>query len=60
MHSMKTIRSHNHKKKSYETTKSSLSGYDYKRYNLEDGKTSLAYEHKIPGDLKTFKILMVL
>ena len=46
MHSMKTIRLHNHKIKSYEITKSSLSCYDNKRHLLEDGKTSLAYGHK--------------
>ena len=50
-YSMKTIRSHDHKIKSYEIMKSSLSCYDNKRYILEDGKTSLAYGHKIPGDL---------
>ena len=52
MHPTKTIRSHNHKIKSYEITKSSLSCFDNKRYIQEDGKTSLAYGHKnILGDL---------
>ena len=46
MHSMKTIRSLNHKINSFEIMKRSLSCYDSKRYILEDGKASLAYGHK--------------
>ena len=44
MHFMKTIRSHNHNIKSSEI-KCSLSCFDDKRYILEDGITTLAYEH---------------
>ena len=42
---MRTIRSKNHQKGSYEINKVSLKHFDDQRYILEDGKTSLAYEH---------------
>ena len=44
-HTMKTIRSQNHKLGSYEINKVSLSCFDDKRYILEDGVTSYAYGH---------------
>ena len=44
-HKMKTIRSHYHVVSSYEINKISLSCYDDKRYLLDDGITSYAYEH---------------
>ena len=47
MHSMKTIRSHNHNIKSSEITKCSLSCFDNKRYILKDGITTLAYGHNL-------------
>ena len=50
MHSMKTIRSHNHNIKSYNITKCSLSCFDNKRYILKDGITILAYGHSVAGD----------
>ena len=45
MHSMNTIRSHNHNIESSEITKCSLSSFDNKRYILKDGITTLAYGH---------------
>ena len=50
MHSMKTIRSHNHNIKSYNITKCSLSCFDNKRYILKDGITTLAYGHSVAVD----------
>ena len=44
-HTMKTIRSQNHKIGSYEINKVSLSCFDDKRYILEDGISSYAYGH---------------
>ena len=44
-HNMKTIRSVNHQLGSYNVNKVSLSGYDDKRYILDDGISSLAYGH---------------
>ena len=42
---MKSISSHNHIIKSCEITKCSLSCFDNKRFILEDGITTLAYEN---------------
>ena len=51
MHSMKTIRSHNHDIKSNEITKCSLSCFDNKRCILKDGITTLAYGHSVGGEI---------
>ena len=45
-HKMKTIRSDNHRLRSYEINKISLSCFDDKRYILEGGISSYAYGHK--------------
>ena len=44
-HKMKTIRSKNHKLRSYEINKVSLSCFDDKRYIHNDGIASYAYGH---------------
>ena len=46
MHSVKSIKSHNHMITSYKITKCSLSCFDDKRYILEDGITTLVYGTK--------------
>ena len=51
MHSMKTIRLHNHNVKSSEITKCSLSCFDNKRYFLKAGITKLAYGHLVGGEI---------
>ena len=45
-HKMKRIKSKLHRTGTYDVCKISLSGFDYKRYILDDGITSLAYFHK--------------
>ena len=50
-HSMKSIKSHNQIIKSCEITKCSLSCFDNKRYNLEDGITTLAYGHLVGREI---------
>ena len=45
LHSMRTIRSECHQIGSYQMNKISLSCFDDKRYILEDGITSYAYDH---------------
>ena len=53
-HKMKTIRSQNHQIRSYEINKVSLSSYDDKRYILEDGIHTYAYEHYAIFGLRYF------
>ena len=45
-HTMREIKSKNHKLGTYETNKRSLSCFDDKRYILKNGISTLAYEHK--------------
>ena len=45
-HTMKGIKSFNHRMHTYESNKISLSVYDYKRYICSDGIHTLAYGHK--------------
>ena len=45
-HTMKGIKSFNHRVYTYESNKISLSAFDDKRYILPDGINTLAYGHK--------------
>ena len=45
-HKMKRIQSKNHKLRTYEINKISLSCFDDKRYMLDDGIYTLSYFHK--------------